>query len=66
MALTLRQVKGDALTYEEMDDNLTYLEGLTLSGINLPSQIDNSDALLNGLVVDDIYKTPTGEIRIVI
>jgi hypothetical protein len=29
MALTLRNVKGSPLTYTEMDNNLTYLEGLT-------------------------------------
>ena len=28
MSLTLRNVKGSPLTYTEMDDNLTYLEGL--------------------------------------
>jgi len=29
MSLTLRNVKGSPLTYTEMDNNLTYLEGLT-------------------------------------
>lgn len=27
MALILRQVKGSPLTYQEMDDNLTFLNG---------------------------------------
>jgi hypothetical protein len=31
MSLTLRNVKGSPLTYTEMDNNLTYLEGLTSS-----------------------------------
>jgi hypothetical protein len=29
MSLTLRNIKGSPLTYTEMDNNLTYLEGLT-------------------------------------
>ena len=31
MPLILRNVKGSSLTYTEMDDNLTYLEGLALT-----------------------------------
>jgi len=33
MPLILRNVKGDALTYDEMDDNLLYLQTLALSGV---------------------------------
>lgn len=33
MPLILRNVKGDALTYTEMDDNLLYLQTLALSGV---------------------------------
>lgn len=33
---------------------------------NLPTYFDNSDALIGGLSVDFIYKTPTGELRIVV
>ncbi len=34
MALTLRNVKGSALTHTEMDDNFTYLEDLAQMGIS--------------------------------
>ena len=33
MPLVLRNVKGDSLTYNEMDDNFLYLETLALSGV---------------------------------
>ena len=33
MPLVLRNVKGDSLTYNEMDDNFLYLENLALSGV---------------------------------
>lgn len=37
MPLILRNVKGEALTYTEMDDNLLYLETLALSGVPGPT-----------------------------
>lgn len=37
MPLVLRNVKGDALTYNEMDDNFLYLESLALSGVPGPT-----------------------------
>jgi hypothetical protein len=37
MSLTLRNIKGSPLTYTEMDNNLTYLEGL---GTTIPSLTD--------------------------
>lgn len=38
----------------------------TLNFLNIEEYSDNSSAILGGLVIGDIYKTPTGEIRIVI
>jgi hypothetical protein len=37
MSLTLRNIKGSPLTYTEMDDNLTYLEGLAAADQALAS-----------------------------
>jgi hypothetical protein len=37
MSLILRNTKGDALTYTEMDDNLLYLQTLALSGVPGPT-----------------------------
>lgn len=39
MSLTLRNVKGSPLTYTEMDDNLTYLEGLSTTGNTLANTL---------------------------
>jgi hypothetical protein len=49
MSLTLRNVKGSPLTYTEMDDNLTYLEGL--SG-GTPSASDLAAVLVEGNITD--------------
>lgn len=70
--LILRNVKGSPLTYTEMDNNLTYLETLSTTGITLtnitglPTYVDNAAAISGGLTLDDIYKTSTGELRIVV
>ena len=37
MSLILRNTKGDALTYTEMDDNFLYLQTLALSGVPGPT-----------------------------
>jgi hypothetical protein len=39
MSLVLRNVKGSPLTYTEMDDNLTYLEGLSTTGNTLANTL---------------------------
>ena len=38
----------------------------TLNLLNLPTHEDNSAAIAGGLSVNDVYKTATGELRIVI
>lgn len=38
----------------------------TLNLLNLPTYEDNNAATTGGLAVNDVYKTPTGELRIVI
>jgi len=38
----------------------------TLNLLNLPTHEDNSAAIASGLSVNDVYKTATGELRIVI
>jgi hypothetical protein len=38
----------------------------TLNLLNLPTHEDNSAAVANGLSVNDVYKTATGELTIVI
>jgi len=38
----------------------------TLNLLNLPTYEDNKAATTGGLAVNDVYKTPTGELRIVI
>ena len=38
----------------------------TLNLLNLPTYADNAAAVAGGLSVNDVYKTATGELRIVI
>jgi len=38
----------------------------TLNLLNLPAYADNAAAVAGGLSVNDVYKTSTGELRIVI
>ncbi len=38
----------------------------TLNLLNLPTYVDNAAAVAGGLSVNDVYKTSTGELRIVI
>ena len=42
-----------------------YLETLTLVFKNLPMYADNSEAVSDGYPSEGVYKTPTGELRIV-
>lgn len=39
---------------------------VTKVGVTLPTYADNATAILGGLVVNSIYKTATGEVRIVV
>jgi hypothetical protein len=43
MSLTLRNTKGSPLTYTEMDNNLTYLEGLGTTGNTLTNTLSNGN-----------------------
>ena len=51
-ALTLRLTKGEALTYEELDDNFTYLQDLATGNTSVDLSnyytIGETDSLLNG------------------
>jgi hypothetical protein len=38
----------------------------TLNLLNLPIYADNASAVSGGLAVNDVYKTTTGELRIVV
>lgn len=38
----------------------------TLNLLNLPTYADNASAVSGGLAVNDVYKTATGELRIVV
>lgn len=42
------------------------MRATTLALTNLPEFADNAAALAGGLAVDDVYKTATGELRIVV
>lgn len=39
---------------------------VTKVGVTLPTYADNATAILGGLAVNSIYKTATGEVRIVV
>ena len=47
MSLTLRSVKGTRLTIEEMDENLSFLEGISYSSSISPLLLDVSSSLMN-------------------
>tara|TARA_R100000773_G_C4170685_1_gene84502 strand:- start:480 stop:668 length:189 start_codon:yes stop_codon:yes gene_type:complete len=38
----------------------------TLNLLNLPVHADNAAAVTGGLAINDVYKTATGELRIVV
>ena len=38
----------------------------TLNLLNLPTHADNASAISGGLEINDVYKTSTGELRIVV
>ncbi len=43
--------------------NTTFVNNLTITQI--PTYVDNAAALVGGLLANDVYKTATGELRIV-
>ena len=42
------------------------MRGVTLNLTNLPIYANNAAAITGGLAVNDVYKTATGELRIVV
>jgi len=38
----------------------------TINGLNLPVYADNASAVAGGLSVGDLYRTSSGEVRVVI
>jgi hypothetical protein len=47
-------------------DNIAPKTGNAISIISLPTYADNASAVAGGLALDRIYKTATGELRIVV
>lgn len=52
--------------FAQQVNNPGALIGTTLRLTALPTFANNAAALAGGLVVDDVYKTSTGELRIVV
>lgn len=52
--------------YVQQMQNPGPIRGVTLTLTNLPVYADNAAAITGGLSVNDVYKTATGELRIVV
>lgn len=52
--------------FAQQVNNPGSIRGTTLKLTALPTFANNAAALAGGLVVDDVYKTSTGELRIVV
>lgn len=52
--------------FVQQTNNPGQVRGTTLTLTGLPTYADNAAALAGGLIAGDVYKTATGELRIVV
>lgn len=62
----MAQVTRAFALYAQQQQNPGPVRGSTLNLSNLGVYADNAAAVAGGLAVDDVYKTATGELRIVV
>lgn len=53
-------------TYMQQQQNPGEQRATTITLTDLPTYADNASAISGGLAVNDVYKTATGELRIVV
>ncbi len=62
----MAQITRAFALYAQQQQNPGPVRGSTLNLSNLGVYADNAAAVAGGLAVDDVYKTATGELRIVV
>ena len=62
----IAQVTRSFALYAQQLQNPGPLRGFTLNLTDLEVYADNASAITGGLSIDDLYKTATGELRIVV
>jgi len=62
----MAQITRAFAVYAQQQQNPGPVRGSTLNLSNLGVYADNTAAVAGGLAVDDVYKTATGELRIVV
>ena len=62
----MAQITRAFAVYAQQQQNPGPVRGSTLNLSNLGVYADNAAAVAGGLAVDDVYKTATGELRIVV
>ena len=62
----MAQITRAFAVYAQQQQNPGHIRGSTLNLSNLGVYADNAAAVAGGLAVDDVYKTATGELRIVV
>ena len=62
----MSQVTRAFALYTQQQQNPGLIRGTTLNLSNLPTYADNAAAVAGGLADNDVYKTATGELRIVV
>ena len=62
----MAQITRAFALYAQQQQNPGPVRGSTLNLSNLDVYADNAAAVAGGLAVDDVYKTATGELRIVV
>lgn len=62
----MAQITRAFAVYAQQQQNPGPIRGSTLNLSNLGVYADNAAAVAGGLAVDDVYKTATGELRIVV
>lgn len=62
----MAQVTRAFALYAQQQQNPGPVRGTTLNLSNLPTYADNAAAVAGGLADNDVYKTATGELRIVV
>ncbi len=62
----MAQVTRAFALFAQQQQNPGLIRGTTLNLTDLPTYADNAAAVAGGLADNDVYKTATGELRIVI
>jgi len=62
----MAQITRAFAVYTQQQQNPGPIRGSTLNLSNLSVYANNAAAVAGGLAVDDVYKTATGELRIVV